>query len=238
MKTNYLKFILFFFIFNFGNAQISKILNGKVVSEITELEDIFVLNKNNHLSTSTKKGGYFEIKSRVGDTLQFSSVQFKGVKIILKKQDLETDLILIKMEALVTQLEAVEINRYDYLNAVSLGILLKPAKHYTVAERRMNAASGSPIEGLYNLISGENEQLKKNLLVEKKELAIEKIDYIFDEKYFIQTLKIPQEQVKGFKFYCAEDADFRKVLKDKNKTMTKFLLVDLARNYLSLLKQN
>lgn len=241
MKTNYLKFILLFlfiFIFNYGNAQTSKIWKGKVDSEITELEDIFVLNKNNHLSTSTKKGGYFEIKSTLGDTLQFSSVQFIGVQIVLKKEIFETELVLVKMESKVTQLEAVEINQYDYLNAVSLGILMKPAKHYTVAERRINAASGSPIEGLYNLISGQKQQLRENLEIEKKEMAVEKIDFLFDERYFTETLKIPKNCVKGFQYYCAEDVEFRKILKDKNKTMTKFILVDLARNYLNLQNQN
>lgn len=241
MRTNYLKFTLlklFFIIALVSNAQISKIWNGKVVSEITELDDIFILNKQNKLSTLTKKGGYFEIKGAVGDTLLFSSVQFKGVQFILKNQNLETDLFFVKMEALVTQLEAVEINKYKNVNALSLGILQKPATHYTVAERRIRADSGSPIEGLFNLLSGRKEQQKRDLEIERRVQSVEKIDFLFDEKYFVETLKIPQQNVKGFQYYCAEDVNFRKVLKEKNKTMTKFLLVDLARNYLSLQKQN
>ena len=236
LKINYI--LIFVALTTLCNAQGSKIWSGKVVSEITELQDIFILNKKNNLSTTTKYGGYFEIKAAVGDTLQFSSVQFKGVTIVLKRQDVETDLVFVKMEALVTQLEAVQINQYNYLNAVSLGILQKPAKQYTVAERRMNSASGSPIEGLFNLLSGEKKVFKQNLEIERKEMAVEKIGFAFYEKYFVETLKIPQENIKGFQYYCAEDSEFCKVLKDKNKTMTKFLLVDLARNYLILQKQN
>ena len=76
-------------------------MNRKVVSEISQLEDIFVLNKKNLSTTTTKKSGYFQIKGSVGDTLQFSSVQFKGVTIVLKRQNVETDLVFVKMESLI-----------------------------------------------------------------------------------------------------------------------------------------
>ena len=79
--------------------------------------------------------------------------------------------------------------------------------------------------------------LKKELVIERKETALEKIESLLEPKYFIETLKIPAEYVKGFEYYCVDDSKFNLVLKSKNKTMAKFLLIDLARNYLELQKQ-
>ena len=242
MKTKYFKTCISFLLLCVGvqcSAQFSKVWKGKVVSENSDLDGIYVLNLKNLKSATTAKGGYFEIKGAIGDTLQFSAIQFKSLKFALRQQDFDSDLFFIKLETAVTTLDEVKINQYKNINAVSLGILMKPAKQYTAAERRLFAAtSGGGIDGLLNLISGRTKMLKQQLAVEKKESSIEKITSILDVKYFVETLKIPSEKVKAFQYYCAEDANFISVLKSKNKTMAKFMLVDLARNYLKLQTQN
>ena len=40
---------------------------------------------------------------------------------------------------------------------------------------------------------------------------------MFDENYFIETLKIPLENVKGFQYYYVADINFLRVLKQKIK---------------------
>ena len=238
MKKTYLLFLI---LLQTATAlgQFSKTWRGKVVSDTADIEGIYVFNLKNKQATTTQKGGYFLIEGTIGDTLTLSGFQLKATKIALTQQNYTKELFFVKMEALVSYLDEVKINQYQNINALSLGILQKPAKEYTVAERRLfTATSGGGIDGLLNLISGRTKMLKKGIEVEKKEMALEKIDNLFDEKYFIETLKIPADKIKGFEYYCLEDAKFNSVLRSKNKTMVKFLLIDLARNFLILQKEH
>jgi hypothetical protein len=73
--------------------------------------------------------------------------------------------------------------------------------------------------------------LKKELSVERKEFLMVKLESLFEDKYYVETLKVPEELIKGFQYYCIEDSDFARSLKEKNKTMTMFLIVGLASEF-------
>jgi hypothetical protein len=44
--------------------------------------------------------------------------------------------------------------------------------------------------------------------VEKKERLMYRLEYLFGDKYYVETLKIPQDYIRGFQYYCIEDIDF------------------------------
>ena len=75
------------------------------------------------------------------------------------------------------------------------------------------------------------KNLKANVEVEKKEIVLRKLDFLFEDKYYAEDLKIPNELIKGFKYYCVEDPEFAKAVNSKNKTMCMFLIIQLASNY-------
>ena len=66
----------------FGQTNIAVECHGKVNSDMSNLEGIYVINLNNENAAITDTKGYFSIKANVGDNLLFSSVQFKSVKKI------------------------------------------------------------------------------------------------------------------------------------------------------------
>ena len=229
----------------------SKTLNGKITADYNDLEGIYIVNLKTERATLTERGGYFSITASVGDTLMFSAVQFKGLKVALKESDFEKELFFVKLETLVRSLDEVRINEYKNINAVSLGIISPNTKHYTPAERKLKAAGEEPhwysplliplggmsVDGLLNSISGRTAMLKKELVVEKKETLMEKISDYYDEKYFTETLKIPQDYVKGFLFYIVEDQKFVEAVNSKNKTMATFIMNELAGKYKELLQE-
>lgn len=154
------------------------------------------------------------------------------------------------MESLITELEEVAIINYKNINAVALGIVPANQRTYTPAERKLAAAGdfkwysplliplgGMSVDGLINSISGRTTMLKKELVVERKELLQAKTSDYFERKYFIETLKIPDEYVDGFLFYIVENEKFVNAMKDKNKTMATFVLSELVVEYLKLKKQ-
>ena len=228
-------------------SQNDSIVSGKIVSESSLLEGIHVINLSKRNGAITDARGYFQIKAKVSDTLQFSAVNLKATRHVLKASDLSNDLLLIKMESLLTELEEVAIINYKNINAVALGIVPANQKTYTPAERKLAAAGdfkwysplliplgGMSVDGLINSISGRTAMLKKELVVERKELLQAKTSDYFERKYFIETLKIPDEFVDGFLFYIVENEKFVNAMKDKNKTMATFVLSELAVEYLKL----
>ena len=228
-------------------SQNDSIVSGKIVSESSLLEGIHVINLSKRNGSITDARGYFQIKAKVSDTLQFSAVNLKATRYVMKQSDYSNDLLLIKMESLITELEEVAIINYKNIYAVALGIIPANQKSYTPAERKLAAAEdfkwysplliplgGMSVDGLINSISGRTDMLKKELVVERKELLQAKTSDYFERKYFIETLKIPDEYVDGFLFYIVENEKFVNAMKDKNKTMATFVLSELAVDYLKL----
>ena len=78
--------------------------------------------------------------------------------------------------------------------------------------------------------------LKKEVLVEKKEMLQLKTTDYFERDYFTKTLKIPEIYVDGFLFYIVENERYAKAMKEKNKDMATFLLSGLAVEYLKLME--
>jgi len=211
-------------------------LNGKIIANSQDIEGICIVNLKTKKSAIIEKGGYFSIDAIPGDTLMFSAVQFKGMRIGLEPKHFQKELFFVKMEPIINQLKEVLVRRYDNINAVALGIVPKGQKHYTPAERKyMTATSGKMnpmgLDPLLNLLSGRTAMLKKELEVEKKEFYLRQLDNMFDENHFVKDLKIPLEYIKGFKYYIVENEKFVSILKSKNKTMTDFLMGELATKY-------
>lgn len=247
---NFRILILLFFIQNIGFSQSDELvfLKGKIVCEIKEINQINVFNLRSESSTTTNETGDYTMFVKVGDTLQFKSLQTEIKNIIIQEEDLVKKLFVTTLVPKVIALEEVEIIEYKEINAVSLGILDKPAKKYTPAERKLATAEelhwyspllipvgGMSVDGLLNAINGRTAMLKKELEVEKKERLMLKIENQFKPDYFTDKLKIPEMNVKGFLYYAVEDVKLMELINAKNKEMAKFRMSELATNYLALL---
>jgi hypothetical protein len=220
-------------------------LNGKVITGLSNLEGIYVINLKTEKAAITDKEGRFSIPATVGDTIMFSAAQFKTVRVGLTPEYFQQDLLCVKMNPIVNQLKEVIVKRYTNINAVSLGIIPSNQKKYTAAERKLRTATdlnasaslsgmaGGSISAdpLLNFLSGRTKMLKKEIEVEKKESYLKQLDNLFDMDYFVNKLKIPSEYVKGFEYYVVENERFTTILKSNNKTMTAFLIGELAAKY-------
>ncbi len=240
MRTVIAVFFLLVFTNGFAQETAKVKLNGKINANSNDLEGIYVVNLKTEKSVITEKGGFFTIEANPGETLMFSSMQFKGIQICLEPIDFQKELFFVKMEQMITQLPEVIILRYDNINAVSLGIVPPGMKHYTPAERKyVTATSGKMnpmgLDPLINMFSGRTAMLKKEIEVEKKEFYLQKLDDRFDKHHFVDILKIPVEYIKGFEYYIVENERFTTSLNSKNKTMTEFLMTQLATKYLEII---
>ncbi len=225
------------------------IVNGKIVSNTNDLEGVYVVNAQTEVMVTTAADGSFSIKAKPGDTLVFSSIQFKENRVLLTNENF-TDLnFTVKLGLVMHQLQEVIVRRYDNINAVALGIVPSNQKTYTESERKLRTAtaldataSASGMAGgsvsadpFLNFLSGRTKMLKKELVVEKKEFFMKLLESMFSLDHFINRLKIPSEYVKGFEYYAVENDKFTVILNSKNKTSTEFLLGELAVKYKEIL---
>lgn len=242
-------FLILFFCQASVYSQELSLLKGKITSQIKELNEVYITNIRSESNVASDQNGNFTIFVKLGDTLQFTGLQIISKRVVIDANDLAKKLYVANVEAKVIPLEEVEIKTYPNINAVSLGILEKPAKTYTPAERKLKTAGefhwysplliplgGMSVDGLINSISGRTLMLKKQLEIERKEKLLEKIEEMFQQDYFLSNLKIPQENLRGFWYYAVDDEKLVAALKAKNKIETQFIFSDLAVKYLEILK--
>jgi hypothetical protein len=252
-----MKQFLFFVFLIFNTAMYSQneelyYLKGRIICQNADLTTIVVENKRSGNITNSEKNGNFSMFVKLGDKLLFQGLAVNTKEIEITKEDLEKKMITVSLFASIIPLEDVDIKAYPHINAVSLGILQKPAKKYTPAERRLKVATsldayalaglgggvGFSLDPIINAISGRTAMLKNELLVERKELTIKKIEDNFKHDFFTEKLKIPNDYVKAFLFYVSDNEELREALEAKNKNKIEFLFLKLANDYTTLLNKN
>lgn len=228
-----------------SQSQDRSVINGKIAANTSDLEGVYVINAQTEAMTTTDETGAFSILAKEGDTLVFSSIQFKENKVLLIEENFSDLHFTVKLNMVMHQLQEVVIRNYNGINATSLGIIPQGQKKYTEAERKLHTATalnptanaGSMAGGsisadpLLNFFSGRTAMLKKEVAVEKKEFFMKLLENMFSLDHFINRLQIPLEYVKGFEYYAVENDKFTVILNSKNKTSTEFLLAELAVKY-------
>lgn len=232
MKYNLIILFAFFGQYQWVTAQVNpeKTIIGTVISDERKLAGISVINCMNKMMAVTDEQGCFSIQAKEGDILNFSGIDYKYLKRYVYRHEYKSGTMEVYMIFNSVELDEVVINKNANITAENLGIIPKGQIKFTPQQRKLYSSSGG-ILGLYSLISGEKEMLKKNVEAEKKELLLKKLEYMFGDKYYVKTLKIPEELIRGFQYYCVENSEFVKSLNEKNKPMSMFLMTNLASVY-------
>lgn len=212
-------------------AQKSVVIKGQIVVPDATPDKVLIVNLTSQKETQSDAAGNFAIEAQLDDLLVFSATHLDYMRKIIEQNHIDSGKIRVEMTSKNVMLEEVEIVNYSRINAVNLGILSKPAKKYTVAERRLYGATSSPIDNLINSFSGRKAMLQDAVQIERKQMAIKKIERLYQEKFFTETLRIDPDDVGGFKYYIVEDFKFMEALNGKNSFFVSFLMIKLASDY-------
>ena len=225
---NWFVVLLFFATFcTWSQTSNEKILRGKIVADSASVAGIDVVNLGNEKATVTNNKGEFYILAKADDILVFSSMTLEMKRMLVDEDDLKSESITIYMIPKINELNEVIVKK----NAAE-GISIIPGqKHYTPAERKLYTATSGLLDAPLNWLSGRTEMLKKEIIVERKERMLNKLGVLYEDKYYIQTLKVPEIYIDDFQRYIIEDKEFAAALKVKNRTMMLFLISKLAVNY-------
>ena len=218
-----------------------KQLYGKIIADSTAVENVNIVNSRNQSAAVTNVKGEFHISVKTGDLLILTAVNLETKRKFVREEDLREQLLILKMTPKVTELKEVTVNDNSEINAVNLRIVPEGQKTYTPAEKKVYTATSGLLDPLLNKMSGRTTMLKKEIVVEHNEKLLLKLDGLYEDQYYVETLKIPQDHIKGFQYYIIEDPEFAQALEAKNKTLTMFYVKKLALNYNEILvseKQN
>lgn len=233
MKTNNTYFLFLFLLCQvvFCQNQDRKEIHGVIRVDSTLVEGVNIVNEVTEKTTSSDKNGNFTLFLKEGDLLVFSAVNLVTLRKKIVHADLEKAVLIVQLQTENFPLEEVVVKENSTITAENLGIIPYGQKKYTVAERRLYTARSGLLDRPLNWMSGRTTMLKKELVVSEKEQLIAKLEYLFEESFYIETLKIQKDYIRDFQLYCIENNDFVSSLKSKNKSLSKFYILSLAKNY-------
>jgi hypothetical protein len=207
---------------------------GKVVSGEMVIEDIFVINKATGTETKTNNRGIFTLPVKVGDQLVVYGTKTNVREFTINNLSFKEQPYVVSVEIKGYELEEVVVEG-STVTSESLGLVPKDQKQYTPAERKLYTATEGT-DAIFNAISGRTKMLKKAAETEKKEGVIQTLNGMYTDTEITEQLNIPAEYVRAFIFYVAEDKSIANALKGDNETLVRLLMIDLAKKYLTALK--
>ena len=220
--------LLFFGTFSlWSQDRNEKLLQGIIVADDALLLGIDVVNLGNEKVTVTNSKGEFSILAKADDILVFSSKSLEMRRVLIDEDDLKSGTINVNMYPKINELNEVIVKKSP-IEGVSI---IPGQKQYTPAERKLHTATSGILDAPISWMSGRTAMLKKEVAVERKERLLDKIGILYEDKYYIETLKIPEIYIDDFQRYIIEDKEFTAALKVKNRTMMLFLISKLAVNY-------
>lgn len=182
------------------------LIQGLIMHDSTALENVHVVNKATNKGALSNDRGEFQMFAKENDTLLFSSIQFVTKKLIINKEHLKNKALKIHLSQKNNVLKEIVLENM----AKSLGLPNADKTPLKPTERKLNyIKKGGNLDKIYAWISGNKKSLKilqKHLDEDDKiietNLNIQMIRNHFTDAFFINTLKIPKENIDGLINFC------------------------------------
>ena len=212
-------------------------VTGKVESESskTSLQNVHVLNLSKVVGTITDKEGVFEINASVNDTLYFSYIGYKPLKIIvtndlIKYEDNDltfnlTELALALEEVIITPYRLTGYLEIDVKNAPinsspRYRIIGLPNLGYEAGRRNRSGISKvlgalfNPADFLNSLFKRNPKKMAKLRLMREDEQIKRLLSTKFDREVLVQLLGIPKIDINEILRNCSFSDTFIKEAND------------------------
>ena len=209
--------IVVLFISAVSNSQEQEeIIRGKVQSETSNviLQNVHVLNLTKVKGTITNSSGEFEIQAKVNDTLYFSYIGYKPLKIVVTNDLVRFDDNTIELTELAFALEEVIIKPYQLTGYLEIDVKNAPVNTstryriiglpnlgYEAGRRsrsgisRVIGAIFNPADFLNNLFKKKSIQMDKlRLMREDKEIK-NLLATKFDREVLVQLLGVEKNDI-------------------------------------------
>ncbi len=235
------------------------ILHGKVVADSLKVENLTVQNLNSKIRAVTDANGEFTLYARPTDTLLFSGVTVREALLNLRPEHFKVNQLLIKLDVDVTMLNEVVITAHVLTGVLESDSKKAKTKNITggmnsaaiiendtVIRTTVNPNSslpsnviGSPLTGvdfakIYKLIFKKRRRTDSGQIygaADSKSFS-ENVKGRFTHHFFVEMLKIPNEEIGLFLAYCDKGKETLPLLDPKKEFELTDYLVSQSREYL------
>ncbi len=227
MKTSQFVYLLFL-ILCFNNFSQEKVI-GVVENDADSkpIANVHIINLNKVIGVISDNDGFFEIEAELNDTLYFSYLGFKSIKLRVTNDLIKFKNSKIRLTELAYALEEVIVSPYQltgYLEIDAKNVPISksyrysipglPSKGYEGGSKNPGAISKvfgaifNPLDFLYNLFGKKNNQLKKLKLI-KDDLRIKELLSVkFDRETLVELLQVDKVDINEILRNCSYSENF------------------------------
>jgi len=210
-------FYISLFVFTLLKAQDQiQVFSAVVENESTgfPMESVHVLNLTQIIGTTTDKNGRFEIKVSANDTLYFSYLGFKPLKIAVTNDLMKFGNAKFELTELALALEEIILRPYQLTGILDIdakNIPINTAKRYSVSGlpnigyeagnknpysiTKTFKAILSPVDFLHNLFSQKEKQLRKLKKMREDDEIKNLLSSKFNREILTQLLYISKVEI-------------------------------------------
>jgi len=198
------------------------IIEGRVFSSSTDipLDNVNILNLTNFKGATTGNIGDFKIKASVNDTLYFSYLGYKSLKVRVSSDWIKYGDVKIKMTEVGIALEEVvvqEIELTGYLEIDAKRIPIYQNQRYSISGLNSGYEVGSsrpgaisrvissifnPADFLYNIFSKKKGQLRKLRQMKEDDKVRNLLERKFDRETLTALLQIERVDIDAILKNC------------------------------------
>jgi len=209
-------------------AQEEKTIKGTVMNDANDvvLENVNIVNLNQVIGTSTNEKGEFAIKAAVNDTLYFSYLGFKSLRVRVTHDWIKFGEIKVKMTELGIALEEVMIKPVQLTGYVEIDAKLIPVYdnyRYRIAGLNSGYEGGSnqpgsvskvlssifnPADFLYNVFGKRPKQMRKLKQMKEDDEIRNLLQSKFDRETLMAVLQLERVDIDEILNKCSYSKDF------------------------------
>ncbi|NAS30335.1 carboxypeptidase-like regulatory domain-containing protein [Flavobacteriaceae bacterium R38] len=207
-------------------------VNGIVVNAENDfpMSNVHVLNLTQVVGTITNNEGAFKIRAAVNDTLYFSFIGFKPIKVRVTNDILKFDGTRIGLTELAYALEEVVVRPYQltgYLEIDAKNIPVNNAYRYSISGLNTGYEAGNPrrvskvlkaifdpATTLNNIFSKKSRQLRKLKQMKQDDEIRNLLASKFDRETLSALIQVDKDNIEDILRTCNYSSEFIKTAND------------------------
>lgn len=205
------------------------IIKGKILNDADDkqMPNVHIINLNKVIGTISDEQGDFEVKAAVNDTLYFSYLGFKSIRVRVTNDWLKYGDIKVKMTELSIALEEVQLQTVQLTGYLEVDAKIIPV--YDNYQYRISGVSGRGYEGgrnrgsgiskvlnsvfnpadfLYNMFGKRPTQMRKLRQMKEQDHIRDLLQDKFDREALMMVLQIEKSEVDEILRSCNFSANF------------------------------
>lgn len=225
--------LLFFLIFSVASYA-QDTIRGTIMNAADDkpIENVHIVNLNQVVGAISNEMGEFQLKATVNDTLYFSYIGFRSIRVRVTNDWLKYGNVKVKMTEVGFALEEVDVNSIKltgYLEIDAKNIPIYDNYRYSISGLNTGYEGGdkspgavskalrslsNPADLVYNLFSNRGKQMRKLRQMKEDDNIRDLLRNKFDRETLMALLQVNRNEIDEILNNCNYSKDFMRTAND------------------------